>query len=374
MMGKATVGQVAAFLEELAPLHWAESWDNVGLQVGAPDRPAGRILVALELTGGVVEEAVAAAAELVVVHHPVIFRPLKSLRFDSAAGRRLERLIQAGISLYAAHTNLDQAPGCTNDTLAAAAGLSPHEVLQPVGEERYLKLVVFVPRGHEDAVRHALAAAGAGHIGNYSHCTFQAPGTGTFLPLEGTSPYLGQQGRLEYAEELRLETILPEGKVRQAIKAMIAAHPYEEVAYDLYPLANPGRVRGHGRIGTLPEMVSLGVLAGRLKQTLDLQGLRVVGDLARPITKVAVGAGAGSSLIELAARRGADVLVTGDIGYHNAQDAIDAGLAVVDVGHYYSERIVVRPVADYLRRQLTASGLFAEVVEAQAGRDPFCFM
>lgn len=372
-MPNATIGKIAGYMEELAPPAWAESWDNVGLQVGAPDRAVGRILVALELTGGVVEEAVHTQADLIVVHHPAIFKPLKALRFDSPGGARLERLIKAGIGLYAAHTNLDQAPGGTNDTLAAKAGLTKHDVLMGVGEEKYIKLVVFVPRGHEDAVRTALAEAGAGHIGNYSHCTFQTAGTGTFLPLEGTSPFLGQPGKLEYADELRLETILPEGLVKGAVQAMLAAHPYEEVAYDLYPLANPGRGRGHGRIGTLAEPVTLGVLAGRLKEALGIPNLRFVGDLGCKITTVAVGAGSGGMLIPYAARRGADVLITGDVDHHDAQDAADAGLCVIDVGHYASEAIVVEPLAAYLRERSTADGLAVEVVEAQAGKDPFTF-
>lgn len=368
-----TVGKIAAYIEELAPPEWAEQWDNVGLQVGDPAAPAGRILVALELTGGVIEEAVQTQADLVVVHHPAIFRPLKALRFDTAGGRRLQRLVQRGIALYAAHTNLDQAKGMTNDSLAAAAGLAAHEVLQRVGEERYIKIVVFVPKGHEDAVRDALAREGAGHIGNYSHCTFQTPGTGTFLPLAGTNPFLGRQGELERADELRLETIVPEAKARRAVQAMIQAHPYEEVAYDLYPLANPGEVRGHGRIGRLGQPVRLSELAERLKVHLDTPSLRIVGDPGRVINTVAVGAGSGGSLIPQAARRGADVLITGDVGYHDAQDALDLGLAVVDVGHYNSEAIVVRPLAAYLRERLAADGLAAEVIEAQAGRDPFTF-
>lgn len=372
-MPTPTVSNIAGIIEELAPLAWAESWDNVGLQVGDPDRPAGRVLVALELTGGVVEEAVAAQANLIVVHHPAIFKPLKALRFDTPGGHRLERLIQAGIGVYAAHTNLDQAPGCTNDTLAAAAGLENYQVLMTIGEEKYVKLAVFVPRGHEDAVRNALARAGAGHIGNYSHCTFQSPGTGTFLPLEGTNPYLGQQGKLEYADELRLETILPETRVRKAVQAMAGAHPYEEVAYDLIPLANPGRERGHGRIGQLAQPVTLGELAARLKQTLGIANLRMVGDPDRLITTVAVGAGSGGMLVPHAARRGAQVLITGDVDYHDAQDAADAGLCILDVGHWASERIVVAPLAAYLRRKLQEAGLEAEVVEAQAGSDPFVF-
>lgn len=372
-MPKPTAAQVAELIEELAPPTWAEPWDNVGLQVGAPDRPAGRVLVALELTGGVVEEAIATQAELVVVHHPPIFRPLKALRFDAPAPKRLERLIQAGIGVYAAHTNLDQAAGGTNDTLALAAGLAQHDVLLKVGEEKYLKLVVFVPRGHEESVRTAIAGAGAGHIGNYSHCTFQTSGTGTFLPLGGTNPFLGEQGRLEFADEYRLETILPETRAAAAVKAMKAAHPYEEVAYDLYPLVNPGRERGHGRIGALTQPVTLGDMVGRLKIALCVPGVRVVGEAGRMVTRVAVGAGSGGMLIPHAVGRGADVLITGDVGYHDAQDAADSGLAIIDVGHFGSEQIVVKPLAAYLRERLSAAGLEAEILEAQTGRDPFAF-
>jgi hypothetical protein len=220
----------------------------------------------------------------------------------------------------------------------------------------------------------ALAREGAGHIGNYSHCTFQTPGTGTFLPLEGTKPFIGGQGQLERADEIRLETIIAESQAERAVRAMVAAHPYEEVAYDLYPLANPGQARGHGRIGRLPQPVSLADLVEQLKARLDTPHLRVVGDLQRQIATVAVGAGAGSDLIGAAARRGADVLVTGDVRYHEAQDALDLGLALVDVGHYNSEAIVIRPLAAYLRERLQGDGLTAEVIEAQAGRDPFRFV
>jgi dinuclear metal center YbgI/SA1388 family protein len=372
-MATATIGKIAAYIEELAPPAWAESWDNVGLQVGDPSRPVQRILVALELTGGVVEEAIAGQATLIVVHHPAIFKPWKALRFDTAAGRRIERLIQAGIGLFAAHTNLDQADGGTNDTLATAAGLNQHRVLVKAGEEKYMKLVVFVPRGHEEAVRDALARAGAGHIGNYSHCTFQSAGTGTFLPLEGSNPFLGQQGKLEYADELRLETIVPESRLPKAVQAMVGAHPYEEVAYDVYPLANPGTERGHGRIGQLEQPVTLGEMAERMKRELRIPSLRMVGDPDRQLRTVAVGAGSGGFLIPHAARQGADVLITGDVGYHDAQDAADAGLAVLDVGHYNSEVIVVPPLSAYLRQRLRADQLQVEVLEAQAGRDPFHF-
>lgn len=370
-MSTATVGKIVEFMEELAPHEWAETWDNVGLQLGDPRRSVTKLLVALELTDGVVEEALQAGAELIVVHHPAIFKPLRALRLDTAAGVRLGRLMKGDVALFAAHTNLDQAPGGTNDTLAVLVGIREWEVLEPIGQEGYLKLAVYVPRGHEEAVRKALAEAGAGHIGKYSHCTFQAPGTGTFLPLEGTHPYLGQQGKLEYADEYRLETILPQRRARAVIQAMLAVHPYEEVAYDLYPLANPGKARGHGRIGPLAAPTTLGKLAERLKTELGLSHVNVVGDPAKPVTTAAVGAGSGGSLVRTAARKGADVLVTGDVKYHDAMEAVDSGLGVIDIGHYSSERIVVQPLAAYLRHRLAEEGLSVAVLEAQAKWNPF---
>lgn len=266
-MPGTTVALIAELLEELAPPQWAESWDNVGLLIGHPNRSADRILVALELTNAVVDEAIHLKAQLVVLHHPPIFGSLKALRFDRAAPRRMERLIQAGIGVYAAHTNYDQSTGGTNDILAAAAGLLQHDVLFKTGDQ--------------------------------------------------------------------------------------------------------GVVRGHGRIGQLDQPVSLGALCGRLKERLSSESLRLVGDPTRLITTVAVAAGSGKSFISTAAERGADVLVTGDVGHHDALDADDAGMAVVDVGHYNSEVIAMGPLAEYLRVRLANAGHHAEVFVALAGRDPF---
>lgn len=368
---KPKVADVARLIEELAPPSWAETWDNVGLLVGHPEAEAVRVLVALEATDDVVEEAVTGRFSLLLLHHPIIFRGVKTLRSDRSANRRLERLVAAGIAVYAAHTNFDQADGGTNDTLAAAVGIQAPEVLQVLGEERLLKLVVFVPRGHEDAVRSALGGAGAGHIGNYSHCTFQAPGTGTFLAHAGTNPFLGKVGELEQAEEYRLETVLPERLLRPTVAAMLAAHPYEEVAYDIYHLANPGRRRGHGRVGKLAAPCTLGALAERVKQALSVPHVRLIGDPASAVATAAVGAGAGSSLIGTAAGAGADVLVTGDIGHHDAQDALDAGLCVIDAGHWANEVIAMPGVAEYLRTVLQREGLAAEVAVAARQAAPW---
>ncbi len=367
----ATVADVMAVMEDWAPLSWAESWDNVGLQIGDPRRPVGRVLCALELTDAVLGEAQSTGADLLVVHHPPIFKPLKALRFDTgAAARRIEALIRGGIALYAAHTNLDVASGGTNDLLAARVGLMAAAVLHPAGEEKTLKLVTFVPREHGDAVRAALAAAGAGVIGNYSHCTFQSPGTGTFRPLAGANPFLGQVGELESADELRLEVVVPQSRLVAAITAMKQAHPYEEVAYDLYPLANPGTVRGHGRIGPLEQPATVAALAARVREALQVPFVRVAGDPDRVVTTAAVGAGSGAMLIRTAAARGAHVLVAGDIGHHDAHDALDAGLCLIDPGHFATEQPVVAAMVARLQAGLPDRGWQVPVAAATAGRDP----
>lgn len=357
-------------MEEWAPPTWAESWDRIGLQVGDPAAAVNRVLAALEVTDAVLAEAEAAGANLLVVHHPVIFRPLGEVRLDRPAGRRLQQLLRAGLSVYVAHTNLDVAPGGTNDLLAHLVGLVEAEVLQPAGQERLVKLVAFVPAGYEDRVRDALAAGGAGQIGNYSHCTFQSPGTGTFRPLAGAQPFRGEVGSLERADELRLETILPQRRTAAAIHALLSAHPYEEVAYDLYPLENPGPVRGHGRIGSLSEPITLAALAERVRVTLGVSGVKVAGDPGMVIDRVAVGPGSGGSLIPLAAARGAQALVAGDIDHHDARDALEAGMAIVDPGHFASEQPVVAAMVRRVQSGLAARGLAPEVAAVQA-RGPF---
>lgn len=366
-----TVADVAGLVEELAPPAWAAEWDNVGLLLGSPEKPVQRVLVALEATDAVVAEAAAGGVDLLLLHHPIIFHPLKHLRLEGAANRRLHRLLTAGIAVYAAHTNFDTAPGGTNDVLAATLGLQEPRVLEPAGAERLCKLVTFVPPGHADAVRDAMAAAGAGVIGNYSHCSFQSPGTGTFRPEAGANPYLGRVGDLERAEELRLEVVVPQRLAAGAVAALQAAHPYEEVAYDLYPLANPGSVRGHGRAGRLATPGTLQELAGRVKTALGVPDVRIAGDPGRRIARAAVGAGAGGSLVAAAVAAGAEVLITGDIGHHTAQDALDAGLCLIDPGHWATEVIAMPGLARYLEQRLAAlAGPVAVTVTVAAAQRP----
>lgn len=372
-MPAVTGAVIAAIVEELAPLELAEPWDNPGWQLGNPQAPVERVLLCLDVGREVVEEAGQKAAQLILTHHPLFFKGIKSLRLDSPPGALVAELLRLGIGVYTAHTNLDRARLGVSDALVRVLGLQETEVLAPA-EERYYKLVVFVPVGHVEAVREALGNAGAGWIGNYSHCTFGVEGTGTFLPLEGTSPYIGRQGVLERVREVRLETVVPSALVEKAVRAMLEAHPYEEVAYDLYPLANRFKPSlGLGRVGTLPEAVPLQSFAGRVREALGLEAVRWAGEGSRAVRRVAVCGGAGGELWREALAARADVLVTGDVSYHTARDMLAAGLAFVDAGHYGSERVVLPLLKEVLARALEERGLAVELLLSESEKEPFLY-
>jgi dinuclear metal center YbgI/SA1388 family protein len=362
---------IIAALERLAPRELAAGWDNVGLLVGSPEQEVASLLVALDVTPEVAERAAAAGVDLIVAHHPLIFKSLKAIRTDMPQGRTLAALLAAGIAVYAAHTNLDAADGGVNDILAARLGLTDLQPLAVEGRERLLKLAVFVPEGHVEAVRTAITAAGAGHIGNYSHCTFQTPGTGTFLPLAGTKPFIGKQGKLEYAAEYRLETIMPEGAAAAVVDAMLRAHPYEEVAYDVYVLNNPGRAFGLGRVGRLATPEPLDAFIRRLKAALGLVQVRTAGPADRRVGTVAVCGGSGADLLATASAAGADVLVTGDVKYHEALEAAAIGLTVVDAGHFATERPALEAVAAHLAACAAEGGWGVTIATDDISRDIF---
>ncbi|MBR2627478.1 MAG: Nif3-like dinuclear metal center hexameric protein, partial [Peptococcaceae bacterium] len=244
-------------LEQWAPVHYAEEWDNVGLHAGDRNKEISRIMVALSPGEDAVNAAVEAGVDMLLTHHPLIFRSMKQINSDTATGRSLLKLIRNDINLYCAHTNLDIAKDGVNDVLAQALELEQVKPLADITHDICYKVVVYVPAGYEEIVRQAMCKAGAGCIGNYSGCTFQAKGTGTFLPGENTNPFIGEAGRMEYAEEYRLETVVPQAVLSAVIRAMEAAHPYEEVAYDVFRLENGGEDRGIGRVGQLKEAVSL---------------------------------------------------------------------------------------------------------------------
>lgn len=337
-------------MDRLAPRYLAESWDNVGLLLGSPAQRITKILVTLDVTKEVADQAVQDGVDLIITHHPILFKAVNHIRTDLSQGQILSSLLKANIAVYAAHTNLDSATGGVNDILAAKLKLHNTEPLAVSYTEKLYKLVVFVPKTHVEVVRKAITEAGAGHVGNYSHCTFMTSGTGSFLPLEGAVPFVGQQGIVEYAEESRIETIVPEQMSRRVIKAMLKAHPYEEVAYDMVQLANSGNGLGLGRIGKIETPMPLADFISQVKMVLGIENVSVAAPRDKMVKKVAVCGGAGASLLHKAAFAGADVLVTGDVKYHEAQDAIAAGMAIIDAGHFATEQPVVPYVAAYLTR------------------------
>jgi dinuclear metal center YbgI/SA1388 family protein len=269
------------------------------------------------------------------------------------------------------HTNYDIACGGLNDLLAVKIGLSSVVPLKVTASSELVKLVVFVPLEHVERLRSALLPFAASQ-GNYRDCSFSTGGTGTFTPVDGAVPFTGTVGVLARVPEERLELLIERGTLPRAVKALLAAHPYEEPAFDLCPLLNEGEKRGIGRIGRLPEPVTLAEYAGRLRTVLSAPALRYVGDPATRISKVALCSGSGSSLLHEAHRSGADLLVTGDVKYHEARDAEDLGMALIDAGHFPTEIIMVHEITERLGRALNAAGYTDCLIEScKTETDPF---
>jgi dinuclear metal center YbgI/SA1388 family protein len=364
--------EIIQLFEQFAPKALAMEGDKIGLQIGRLNKKVERVMIALDVLENVIDEAIEKNVQLIIAHHPPIFRPLKNIITDTYQGRMMEKLLKHDIAVYAAHTNLDVAKGGVNDWLAEALGLEETEVLVPTFENNLKKLVVFVPSSHADVLRQVLGNAGAGFIGNYSHCSFSANGTGRFLPEDGTSPFIGKPGQLEAVEEVRIETIVPGSLLKKAITAMIKAHPYEEVAYDVYPLENKGEVLGLGRIGKVPEM-TLREFAEKVKTALEVDRVRVTGDLNAKVKKAAVLGGDGNKYFSHAKFKGADVYVTGDIYYHTAHDAMMDGLNMIDPGHNV-EKVMKKGLTKTLQKMCQAAGFAVEIFPSEVDTNPFKFI
>jgi dinuclear metal center YbgI/SA1388 family protein len=337
------VTQIAEAVERIAPLDLAEEWDNCGLQIGDPEAEANGVLVALTPLSEVFEEAEEKGADFMLFHHPLIFDPLKTIVTSSYPGGLLARAIRNGHAVYAAHTSYDAAPEGVSVALARALGLGgPLRVLSPRGAFR--KLVVFVPEENVDAVAKALAEIGAGVIGDYTDCTFRTRGTGTFRSRDETNPYLEEKGQLEHLEEVRVETLVPAHTVDRAVEAATAAHPYEVVALDVYPVDGFPEGCGYGRVGTLPDRLTAGELREHVSESLGFPA-RLVAAPERRIETVAALGGSGGSFIPEAAASGAHAYVTGDVDYHDALLAESLGLTVIDAGHAATELPSLEPLA-----------------------------
>jgi dinuclear metal center YbgI/SA1388 family protein len=366
---RTTVGDAVATFETIAPCSLAQDWDNVGLLTGHPDSSCRRILCCIDMTQPVVDEAVAAKADLILAYHPPLFRPIKSLRGDSTGTDALVwKTVSAGIAIYSMHTALDAADGGTNDVLAELSGLVDLQPFTFVADQTAeTKLVTFVPAQQVDAVAAALANAGAGRIGNYSHCSFRIPGHGTFFGDESTDPVVGQKGQLERVDEIRLEMVVPTASLPNVTTALVAAHPYEEPAYDLYSLAPKPARRGIGRTGRFPSRTTLAALARKLKKALARPAVQIVGDPASTLTRGAVCVGtAGMLPLESPRSADCDCIITGEIRHHDALTFLRCGKTALALGHWTSERPVLDPLAKRIKRFLPG----VTVTISQTDADP----
>ncbi len=340
--------EITRILEHLAPLSLQESYDNAGLQVGDREMEVSGVLITIDVTEQVLDEAASLGFNLVISHHPVIFGGLKSITGSSAAERVVRKAIKKDIAIYSGHTNFDAAPGGVNSAMANRLGLVNQKVLDPIGD-LLKKLVVFVPGEHLEKVRSAMFEAGAGHIGAYDSCSFNLEGKGTFRGSDKTNPFVGRKGELHQEPETRVETILPGYIMGRVVKEMIAAHPYEEVAYDIYPLENVFEGAGSGMTGELEEPMDEEIFMNFVKDRFGVSVIRHSALLGKPVKKVAVCGGSGSFLLRKARSSGADVFVTGDIKYHQFFDA-DGKIVVMDIGHFESEQFTRELFYDLLMK------------------------
>jgi dinuclear metal center YbgI/SA1388 family protein len=372
-MSTSTVGDVIAALEAAYPPALAADWDAVGLVCGDPAEPVSSVLIAVDPVPETVDEAVG-TAQLLVTHHPLLLRGVHGVGADTPKGALVHRLVRGGTALFTAHTNADSADPGVSDALAAALGLDVSGPLVPATTEALDKIITFIPVGPAiTAVHEALSAAGAGRIGDYSHCSFATAGTGQFKPLAGAHPTIGEVGRLERVAETKLEMVLPRHRRAAVVAALRSAHPYEEPAFDLLELADIPSAQGLGRIGELPAAEPLSAFADRVAAALPATawGVRAAGDPDRPVRRVAVCGGAGDSALKDAARAGVDAYVTADLRHHPAAEHLLTGAAapaLVDVAHWASEWPWCEQAAGVVRR---ATGGSVEVRVSRLRTDPW---
>jgi dinuclear metal center YbgI/SA1388 family protein len=338
---------VHSIFENWAPRGIAWERDNVGLQVGSMNQRVQRILVSLDVTDEIVAEARRIRADLIISHHPLLFHPAKVVDTDERVGRILAQLLRRKIALYAAHTNLDFTRDGVSFTLAERLGLQGVNFLHK-DQRVQQKIIVYVPAEYVEHVTAAMAAAGAGRIGNYELCSFRINGLGTFKALKNAKPFIGKAIRQETVQEVRLEMVLPRWKLSDVVRAMRSAHPYEEAAYDVYDVASPTNEYGAGAIGTLKRSVSINKFLGYVARTLHVSALRYSSARKRTVKHVAVCGGSGSSLLDSAIKQGADAFVTADVTYHTFQEC-DRRILLVDAGHFETEQPVVPRIVEYLR-------------------------
>lgn len=343
------ISELTNYLEQIAPLSYQESYDNSGLIVGDPNQEISKALVTLDCTEDVVDEAIRKGCDIIVAHHPIVFKGLKKFNGKNYVERVVLKAIKHNIALYAIHTNLDNVLGGVNSKIAEKLGLANTAILSP--KTGLLKqLSVYVPRSHVEAVRSALFEAGAGAIGQYDECSYNTAGYGTFRGLAGANPTVGEVGQQERVEETKIEVVYPAFKERAILVAMYAAHPYEEVAHHILTTENAIHAVGSGIIGNLPKgMPELEFLA-YLKDKLKLKVIRHTQFLEKEVNRVAICGGAGGFLLKDAKRSGADVFVTADYKYHEFFDA-EEEIIIADIGHFESEQFTQELLMEIIRKK-----------------------
>ncbi len=346
MIDKPTIKDITNYLESIAPLALQESYDNAGLIVGNDSAEVKGILICLDSTEEIINEAIKHNCNLVIAHHPIVFSGLKKLNGKNYVERTVIKAIQNNIAIYAAHTNLDNIQRGVNAEICKRLGLKNCKILSPK-KNLLKKLVTFCPFEQTEKVRQALFNAGCGHIGNYDECSFNAEGTGTFRPGEGTNPFVGEKGKQNLEKEIRIETIFESYNESKVIRALFESHPYEEVAYDIYALSNTYQNVGSGMIGELSSPLSEPDFLNHLKSTMKTGCIRHTKLTGKKVSKVAVCGGSGSFLLDDATREKADFFVTADFKYHQFFDA-DGKIVIADIGHYESEQFTKELFHDLL--------------------------
>jgi dinuclear metal center YbgI/SA1388 family protein len=331
-----TIGEITAALEDFAPLHYQEDYDNCGLLTGHKTMPATGALLTLDCTEAIVDEAIGSGCNLIIAHHPIVFSGLKKINGSNYIERTIIKAIKNDIAIYACHTNLDNVKLGVNKKIGEKLGLEHLRILAPKAGI-LKKLVTFVPASHHEQVLQALFGAGAGHIGNYDSCSFNAEGTGTFRGNAASSPFTGKPGELSREKETRIETIFEAGFQGRVLSALAGSHPYEEVAYDLYTLDNQHPQVGSGMLGELTSSLSEADFLNHVKNVFGAPVIKHTAKTGKPVKKVAVCGGSGRFLLKNAIQSGADAYITSDFKYHEFFDA-ENQILLIDTGHFESER------------------------------------
>ncbi|MDE3236206.1 MAG: Nif3-like dinuclear metal center hexameric protein [Bacteroidota bacterium] len=362
-----TIGDITQTLEKAAPTVYQEEYDNCGLITGMASWACTGILCTLDATEEVILEAKRKNCNLVVAHHPIVFRGLKRINGYSYVERAIIAAIKNDIAIYAIHTNLDNVQHGVNHIIASKLGLKNCTILDPK-ENLLMKLFTFVPLAHAAGVQDALFAAGAGNIGEYSECSFSAEGKGTFKGSEGANPFVGEKGIRHEEKEVKLEVIFPAYMQKKVVQALLKAHPYEEVAYDLVALSNSFERVGSGMIGELPEAKEEKAFLSVIQSAFGLQAIKHTALTGKKVKKVAVCGGAGSFLLGKAIAAGADFFISSDIKYHEFFDA-DGQLVIADIGHWESEQFTPDLLVDILQSKFPT---FA-VLKSEVSTNPVAY-